>query len=221
MWMKIALNLECTEGFVQNTKNEFYTFDATFWPDLIYIFTLVICYRNLIITHWESKWLNCIIMTYFVRRWIELYVVLQVPSCNSGPQICLSCPPIAECIQEKYWVCEKGFGLFWVQLGIDFFFFKGSVQSWSCVIPYDCQSTGKMHTHTQTTHVHVARRCENATSQHQQNIQREDQSEETSDTQVQVILPFFCISLPFSMAQQLCSLHCGLAKSVVKATWRT
>lgn len=32
---------------------------------------------------------------------------------------------------------------------------------------------------------------------------------------------FLCISLPFSMAQQLCLLHYGLAKSVVKEMWWT
>lgn len=75
----------------------------------------------------------------------------------------------------------------------------------------------RAHTHTHID-VHMASLCENVTSQHQQNIQREDQSAETSHTEVQVILPFLCIILALSVAQLLWPMHYGLAKSVVKAT---
>lgn len=94
-------------------------------------------------------------------------------------------------IQEKYWVWWERLQAVLGSTG-NRIFFKGSAQSWSCAIPCDCQTTGKIH-----THMHVGWLCENVTSQHQQNIRRKDQSEKTSDTSVQVMLPLLCINLPF------------------------
>lgn len=129
---------------------------------------------------------------------------------------CFSCPSIAKCIQEKYWVGEKGFELFWVQLGNRFFFFfsKGSVQSWSCVVHYDCQSTGNMHTrHTTRVCDAAAWKCDFTTST-KYSGGRSEWGDITHSGPGEISI--FCASVCppplffFYMAQQLCCLHYGL-----------
>ena len=81
-----------------------------------------------------------------------------------GVTRCRECwfPPIAECIQRKYWVGEKGFGLFWVQLGIDFFlffFFSRAVCNHGAVLFPMIASPLAKCTHTPThTHTHTRAR---------------------------------------------------------------
>lgn len=156
-------------------------------------------------------------------------VCYTLESCyNSLPQIPLFLyvfyPPIAECIQEKYWVWWERLWAVLSSTG-NRFFSRAVCNHGAVLFPMIARPLAKCaNTHTCTythTHidVHMASLCENVTSKHQQNIQREDQSAETSHIQVQVILPFLCIILLFSMAQQLWPMHYGLAKSVVKATW--
>lgn len=69
---------------------------------------------------------------------------------------CFSCPSIAKCIQEKYWVGEKGFELFWVQLGNRFFFF---FQGQCAIMELCCSLWLPVHwQHAHTPH-HTCMRC--------------------------------------------------------------
>lgn len=127
------------------------------------------------------------------------FCISYVSRCNLVPQMLVFVFTYSRMYtgkKKKYWVGEKGFGLFWVQLGIDFFQGQCAIMElcYSLWLPVQWQNA---HTRKPHTRMHVARQCENATSQHQQNIQKEDQSEETLDAPVQVILvcavfcPFF------------------------------
>lgn len=106
-------------------------------------------------------------------------------------------PPIGDCIQEKISsLARKASGCF--EFNWEYIFFQGQCAIMElCYSPWLPDHWQNTHTRTQTSHAHMVWLCENVTSQHQQNIQSEDQSEETSDTLVQVILQFSCINLPF------------------------
>lgn len=104
--------------------------------------------------------------------------------------------------RENTELVKKGSELFWLQLGNRFFFSRAVCNHEAMLflmiaspLATHIHTHAEPHTHVRAhiycTTVNTCARRGNVTSQHQQNIQREDQSEETSDTPVQVILAFF------------------------------